>query len=74
MKVRDVVREIEKDGWRFYSQKGSHRQYVHPVMGGRVTIAGKPGDDMTLKPWHPYTGKHRLESRRRRTNEIRHRD
>ncbi|HEY7388098.1 MAG TPA: type II toxin-antitoxin system HicA family toxin [Bryobacteraceae bacterium] len=50
MKVRDVVREIEKDGWRFYSQKGSHRQYVHPVKGGRVTIAGKPGDDM-----HPKT-------------------
>jgi predicted RNA binding protein YcfA (HicA-like mRNA interferase family) len=50
MKVRDVIREIEKDGWRFHSQKGSHRQYLHPVKPGRVTIAGKPGDDM-----HPKT-------------------
>jgi len=38
---------IEDDGWRFHSQKGSHRQFVHTVKKGRVTIPGKPGDDLT---------------------------
>ena len=50
MKVRDVIRMLEEDGWRFRSQKGSHRQYVHPTKPGRVTVAGKPGDDI-----HPKT-------------------
>jgi predicted RNA binding protein YcfA (HicA-like mRNA interferase family) len=46
MKVRDIIKAIENDGWRFHSQKGSHAQYVHPTKPGRVTIAGKPGDDI----------------------------
>jgi len=46
MKVREVIRLIEADGWKFHSQKGSHRQYVHPVKPGRTTVAGKPGDDV----------------------------
>ena len=52
MKVRDVIRLVEKDGWRLARTKGSHRQYKHPVKSGRVTIAGHPSDDMppgTLK-------------------------
>jgi predicted RNA binding protein YcfA (HicA-like mRNA interferase family) len=47
MKVRDVLRVLEDDGWRFHSQRGSHRQYVHPLKVGRVTVPGKPGDDFT---------------------------
>jgi predicted RNA binding protein YcfA (HicA-like mRNA interferase family) len=27
MKVRDVIKLIEVDGWRLHSQQGSHRQY-----------------------------------------------
>ena len=46
MKVRDVVNKIEKDGWFFVAQEGSHRQYKHPVRPGRVTVAGKPSDDL----------------------------
>lgn len=46
MKVRDIIRLIEEDGWRFHSQKGSHRQYVHSTKTGRVTIPGKPGNDL----------------------------
>jgi predicted RNA binding protein YcfA (HicA-like mRNA interferase family) len=49
MKVRDVIRTIENEGWRFRSQKGSHRQYVHPTKPGRVTVAGKPNDDVHPK-------------------------
>ncbi len=38
--------KIEQDGWGFHSQTGSHRQFVHAAKPGRVTIAGKPGDDL----------------------------
>ncbi len=46
MKIRDAIKLIEEDGWYKVSQKGSHRQYKHPVKRGRVTIAGHPGDDL----------------------------
>ncbi|MGD0314697.1 MAG: type II toxin-antitoxin system HicA family toxin [Xanthobacteraceae bacterium] len=46
MKVRDVIRLIEQDGWFLVATRGSHRQYRHPNKPGRVTIAGKPSDDM----------------------------
>jgi len=46
MKIRDVIKLIEEDGWYKFSQKGSHRQYKHPFKRGRVTIAGHPGDDL----------------------------
>jgi len=49
MKVREVIQMIEGDGWLFHSQKGSHRQYVHPTKRGRVTVAGKPSLDMNPK-------------------------
>jgi predicted RNA binding protein YcfA (HicA-like mRNA interferase family) len=44
MKVRDVIRLIERDGWFLIATRGSHRQYKHPSRPGRVT--GKPSDDM----------------------------
>ncbi len=34
---------------RFRTQKGSHRQFVHATKTGRVTLAGKPGDDLNPK-------------------------
>ena len=46
MKVRDVIRLIEKDSWFLVATRGSHRQYKHATKTGRVTIAGKPSDDM----------------------------
>jgi len=46
MKVRDVIKLIEKDERTLSRQKGSHRQYKHPVKRGLVTIAGHPGDDL----------------------------
>ena len=46
MKVREILRLIEQDGWRLVGTKGSHRQFKHPSKPGRVTIAGKPGDDL----------------------------
>jgi predicted RNA binding protein YcfA (HicA-like mRNA interferase family) len=46
MKIRDVIKIIELDGWYLVVTRGSHRQYKHPIKPGRVTIAGHPGDDV----------------------------
>jgi predicted RNA binding protein YcfA (HicA-like mRNA interferase family) len=46
MKVRDVIRLIEQDDWFLIATRGSHRQYKHASKLGRVTVAGKPSDDM----------------------------
>jgi predicted RNA binding protein YcfA (HicA-like mRNA interferase family) len=50
MKVRDLIRLIEADGWYRVSTVGSHRQYKHSEKPGRVTVAGHPNDDV-----HPKT-------------------
>jgi len=46
MKVRDAIRLIEQDGWYLVATRGSHRQFKHPRKPGRVTVAGKPSDDL----------------------------
>ena len=48
VKVRDVVKLIEQDGWYWVRTKGSHHQYKHPTKAGLVTIPGKPGDEMAV--------------------------
>lgn len=46
MKVHEVIKQIETDGWYLVVTRGSHRQYKHPTKTGRVTVAGKPSDDL----------------------------
>ena len=46
MKVREVIRLLESDGWRLVVTEGSHGQFKHPRKPGRVTVSGHPGDDM----------------------------
>jgi len=46
MKVRDIIRLLEQDGWYLKATKGSHRQYKHPTKAGRVPLPGHPGDDL----------------------------
>jgi predicted RNA binding protein YcfA (HicA-like mRNA interferase family) len=50
VKVREIVRLIEDDGWYQVRQRGSHRQFKHAAKSGLVTVPGKPGDDL-----HPKT-------------------
>lgn len=38
IKPKDMEKIILADGWIFKSQEGSHRQYVHPIKTGKVTI------------------------------------
>ena len=46
MKIRDVIKLLERDGWELDRQKGSHRQYRHDRKPGLVTVAGKPNADL----------------------------
>lgn len=46
MKVRDVLRLLRQHGWVQVGQEGSHRQLKHSGRPGKVTVSGKPGDDL----------------------------
>jgi predicted RNA binding protein YcfA (HicA-like mRNA interferase family) len=46
MKIREIIRLLEREGWVLVATRGSHRQYRHPLKPGRVTVAGKPSDDL----------------------------
>jgi len=46
VKIRDIIKLIEEDGWYLVTTKGSHRQYKHPTKAGRVTVAGHLNDDL----------------------------
>jgi predicted RNA binding protein YcfA (HicA-like mRNA interferase family) len=46
MKVSEVLRMLHDDGWYLVATRGSHRQFKHPTKPGRVTLSGKPSDDL----------------------------
>jgi len=46
MKVRELIKLLEKDGWYMDRVKGSHRQFKHHMKSGTITVAGNPGVDM----------------------------
>lgn len=50
-KVKEAMRILAADGWVIVAQKGSHRQYKHATKKGRVTVNGKPNDDLPPKLW-----------------------
>ena len=46
MKVREIIKMIEQDGWFMVRRKGSHRQYKHINKIGLLTISGHLNDDL----------------------------
>jgi predicted RNA binding protein YcfA (HicA-like mRNA interferase family) len=48
LKVRDVLRGPHEEGWYVARERGGHRQLKHPDKPGRVTVAGKPGEDVPI--------------------------
>jgi predicted RNA binding protein YcfA (HicA-like mRNA interferase family) len=46
MKVAEMLRLLMADGWFLKAQRGSHRQFKHESKLGRVTVAGKPSEDL----------------------------
>jgi predicted RNA binding protein YcfA (HicA-like mRNA interferase family) len=49
VKIGEIIKQVEKDGWVLVRTKGSHRQFHHPEKRGTVTIAGKPSMDLLPK-------------------------
>jgi predicted RNA binding protein YcfA (HicA-like mRNA interferase family) len=45
-----MIELLRADGWYVVAIRGSHRQLKHPTKTGKVTVAGKPSDDL-----HPKT-------------------
>lgn len=48
MKVKDVIKLVENDGWFLVRTKGSHRQFHHPTKPGTVTVAGTESLDVPI--------------------------
>jgi predicted RNA binding protein YcfA (HicA-like mRNA interferase family) len=48
VKVREVIRILEQDGWRQVVTEGDHRQFKHPTKTGRVTVAGHRNEDLQI--------------------------
>ena len=40
MKVKELIKILEKNGWEQARMRGNHRHYRHPEKGGTVTVAG----------------------------------
>lgn len=49
MKVREIIKLIENDGWYRIKAQGGHRQYKHTVKRGRVTVPGQMNADLDKK-------------------------
>ena len=48
MKVREVVRMLERDGWYQVRMRGSHRQFKHAAKRELITVPGRLGDDLAI--------------------------
>ena len=46
MKVKQLIKILENEGWYLVRTRGSHRQFKHLRKTGLVTIAGKFNDDL----------------------------
>jgi predicted RNA binding protein YcfA (HicA-like mRNA interferase family) len=48
VKVRELIKLLEGDGWYLARTRGSHRQFHHPSKPGTVTVSGKPSVDIPV--------------------------
>ena len=44
MNSREIIKAISKAGWIHAATKGSHWQFTHPTLPGRVTVPHPKGD------------------------------
>lgn len=52
MKVIEVARKLEQQGWFLSRIRGSHRQFKHPNRRELVTLPGKLSGDVPLGTLH----------------------
>jgi predicted RNA binding protein YcfA (HicA-like mRNA interferase family) len=48
MKVKEVLKILEEDGWYINRTRGSHRILKHPSKSGIVVVPGKQSDDIPI--------------------------
>jgi len=48
MKVRDILKKLEADGWYEARMKGSHRVLKHPEKSGIVVVPGNFSDEVAI--------------------------
>jgi predicted RNA binding protein YcfA (HicA-like mRNA interferase family) len=48
MKVRDILKRLEADGWYEARMKGSHRVLKHPQKAGIVVVPGNFSDEVAI--------------------------
>ena len=46
-----MIRRLEREGWYLTKQRGSHRQFKHPDRPGKVTVPGRPNDELQEGTW-----------------------
>jgi predicted RNA binding protein YcfA (HicA-like mRNA interferase family) len=46
VKVSEVIKRVEADGWTLIRTTGGHRHFTHAKKPGLVTISGNTYDDM----------------------------
>jgi predicted RNA binding protein YcfA (HicA-like mRNA interferase family) len=52
MKVIDLLRILQANGWELVAIRGSRRQFKHPSKRGRVTLPGKLSDEVAIGTLH----------------------
>ena len=62
MKIREIIKKIEQDGWFMVRIKRSHRQFKHRIKKGLVTIEGHPNDDLAKGTFHSILKQAGLEN------------
>ncbi len=46
LKVREIIRQLEENGWVLVRQRGSHRQFKHSEKANLITVRGNLGDEV----------------------------
>ena len=44
-KIRELISDLERAGFRNRGGRGSHRNYIHDDSGAQVTVSGNRGND-----------------------------
>jgi predicted RNA binding protein YcfA (HicA-like mRNA interferase family) len=61
MKVREVIRLLERNGWAEMLSKGSHRHFKHPDQPYVITVAGAEGKELAPGTWNAILKKAALK-------------
>ncbi|MCC3405548.1 MAG: type II toxin-antitoxin system HicA family toxin [Microcoleus sp. PH2017_10_PVI_O_A] len=48
MKIREVLKRLEADGWYEARMRGSHRVLKHPEKSGIVVVPGSFSDEVAI--------------------------